>query len=105
MEIVKKEISLNPYISREHSLIPYIGFDVDDSNILNINSMPDGGNWGKYPYDIDLAKCGPIEYIEDGKETTFDPLTLSNFFTTGNRVAFRELVDKYILFSKIPLQN
>ena len=61
MEIVKKIISLEPLRSRQFGLIPYYGMKtVDDKYVLSEN-----GNWGNYPFDIDITKCKGYESLQE----------------------------------------
>lgn len=88
MEIIKKKISLETLISREHSLIPYISDkEVSDDDIL-VN-----GNWGKISYDIDLNK---VEERYTNLAQYFDRET-----TEITRVTFKQLVQKYHIFRNI----
>ena len=84
MEIVKKIISLEPLRSRQFSLIPYLGMKkVDGQYVLSQN-----GNWGYFPFDIDISKCKGYE-------------TLKNYFCNSNRVSFFQIINKWRLFENI----
>ena len=57
MEAINKRVLLEPYVSRENSLIPYIGNDGKPF-------IDDNGNWGKIPCDIDICKCSGYEALK-----------------------------------------
>lgn len=103
MEIIKKQILLEPYRSRHCSLIPYLieemGEDVSggyvDINILNINfsKFLPCGNWGKFPYDINLKKCDSFQpSLEVGWVLPSEDL--KDFFFS-DRISFNELSTMY----------
>ena len=115
MEIIKKQILLEPYYSRHCSLIPFlveetgevIGEDTGYVDItqfnVSINDFLPSGNWGKIVYDIDLSKCKTF------KPSLFNgvviPRNLSKFLG-GERVSFTVLSNTYRTirdnFDKIP---
>ena len=103
MEVIRKTILLEPYISREHSLIPYIGQTVEAVKRLKIEDFPHLDNWGEYPYDIDIDKCEPFESDDMG---TITPSELKKYFFGYNgdaqlRVSFKELAEKTVLMRDI----
>ena len=51
MEAINKRVLLEPYVSRENSLIPYIGNDGKPF-------IDDNGNWGKIPCDTFVNALG-----------------------------------------------
>lgn len=84
MEIVKKIISLEPLRSRQFGLIPYYGMKtVDDKYVLSEN-----GNWGNYPFDIDITKCKGYESLQE-------------YFGETNVVSFSQILSKWNLIVKI----
>lgn len=99
MEIIRKRINLEPYRSRHGSLIPYvlIGEDINQPKMqldgINIDTsrFPQSGNWGMFPYDIDIRKCQ--RFISFNGQSV-DPSTLRKFFT-DDRVPFSVLSDMY----------
>ena len=84
MDIVERKITLDGFKSHYHSLIPYVGIEHDG---VGRPIFPEHGNWGTFPYDIDLTKC------EDFSE-------LGMYFG-GTRVSFLQLVEKYRLLTDI----
>lgn len=104
MEIFKKQIRIDQHISRQHSLIPYINNGDDktsqlimDDYRIDVTSFSDNGNWGKYPYDIDLSKCA--SFI-DFRGKKINPIDLKVYFQS-KIVSFLELSDKFNHFKKI----
>lgn len=85
MELIKKIISLEGVKSRQGSLLPYVGMkkDTKGSFVLDPN-----GNWGKYPYDVNVNKCVGFE-------------NLSEFFISDNiigKASYSHLIMKWRLF-------
>lgn len=104
MEIIKKQIYLDPYISRHGSFIPYIVKDVEKQSPLtmgysyiDVTTFSEYGNWGCYPYDIDIDKC---QKFQSYNLSDVSPSGLRKYFTS-NRVSFKELADKFSLLRKI----
>ena len=108
MEIIRKRINLNSHISRHGSLIPYLTGDVSpqgeitmDKYAVDASSYSENGNWGAFPYDIDIAKCRSFVAF-NGRE--IKPSSLIKFFS-GNRISFDELSSLYFFtknaFNKI----
>ena len=90
MSTIERKITLDGFKSHYHSFIPYIGIEYDG---MGRPVFPEHGNWGKYPYDIDLCKC--TEYSD-----------LKVYFGYNEnaetaRVSFLQLVEKYRLMNKI----
>ena len=84
MEIIEKQISLEPFKSRHPSLIPFL----DENMVLvGLDVLSVNGNWGNFPCDIDITKCKGYE-------------NLASYFN-GNRVSFRQILDKYNIFEEI----
>ena len=109
MEIVKKQIYLEPYISRHTSLIPYFVREamgqpqITMTNYeIDTKTVSENGNWGMFPYDIDLSKCMPFTVDDEMAfdEPTVNPLNLIPYFE-DKRVSFRELVDKYTTLRRV----
>ncbi len=106
MEVFKKQISIDSYISRQHSLIPYINKKGDetsklimDKRTIDITSFSENGNWGKYPCDIDLERC---ERFVDFRGNEIIPRNFySEKYFQSNIVSFLELSDKFNCFKKI----
>lgn len=104
MEIIKKQIYLDPYISRHGSFIPYIVKDVEKQtpltmgySYIDVTTFSEYGNWGCYPYDIDIDKC---QKFQSYNLSDVSPSGLKKYFTS-NRVSFKELADKFSLLRKI----
>jgi hypothetical protein len=104
MEIIKKQIYLDPYISRHGSFIPYIVKDVEKQtpltmsySYIDVTTFSEHGNWGCYPYDIDIDKC---QNFQSYNLSDVSPSKLKKYFTS-NRVSFKELADKFSLLRKI----
>ena len=93
--MIKKEILLEHYVSREHSLIPYYGQDL--SKRLSFSDYQHNDNWGEYPYDIDLNKCEIFTY----DDITVEPMRLSVYFDNMTIIPFRVLMDKAVIFNDI----
>ena len=52
MEIIEKQISLEPFKSRHPSLIPFL----DENMVLvGLDVLSVNGNWGNFPCDIDIT--------------------------------------------------
>lgn len=96
MEQIKKQIYLNPYISRQHSFIPYIMKDerqlplVMDGYEIDISTFSSNGNWGNYPYDININNCYGFS-DDNGDYVNVD--LLKTYFFNPERIPFREMVD------------
>lgn len=90
MEIIKRQISLEDFKSRQHSFIPFIGIDYDG---MGTPVFPVHGNWGKIPYDIDVCRCRGYEILKTyfGYEEE----------DTEARVSFSELVKKYRILKNV----
>lgn len=84
MNIVEKKITLDGFKSHYHSLIPYVGIEHDG---VGRPIFPEHGNWGTFPYDIDLRKCEGFSDLET--------------YFGGPRVSFLQLVEKYRLLTDI----
>lgn len=104
MEIIKKQIYLDPYISRHGSFIPYIVKDVEKQtpltmgySYIDVTTFSEYGNWGCYPYDIDIDKC---QKFQSYNLSDVSPSGLKKYFIS-NRVSFKELADKFSLLRKI----
>lgn len=78
MEQFKKCIQIEHSISRHHSLIPYLDRNSESEGSLNMTSkyidtktFSPNGNWGQFPYDIDISKFEEyndlINYFEEFK--------------------------------------
>lgn len=104
MEQIKKRIYLNPYISRQNSYIPYIVRDVEETPLImdgfwiEVSTFSPNGNWGKYPYDIDLNRC---ENFVDDNGDNVTPNKLKDYFFNPRKIPFREMADKYSLLHSI----
>lgn len=104
MEQIKKRIYLNPYISRQNSYIPYIVRDVEETPLvmdgfwIEVSTFSPNGNWGKYPYDIDLSRCE--NFVDDNGDNVI-PNELNGYFFNPRKIPFRELVDKYSLLHSV----
>lgn len=81
MEIVKKIISLEPLRSRQFGLIPYCGMETVDGKYV----LSENGNWGNYPFDIDITKCKGYE-------------SLQTCFGTTKVVSYSQILSKWKLF-------
>lgn len=89
MEVIERKISLEQFKSREFSYVPYVGMEYNGTKPI----FPSHGNWGQYPYDIDLCKC-------DGYSELKSYFGYSDNATSA-RVSFHEMVLKYRLFRHI----
>lgn len=89
MEVIEKKIILEDFKSRQPSLIPFYGSLTSGGTF----SIPTHGNWGQYPYDIDINKCVGFESLK----TYFGYSSTS----TSSRVSFIEIMNKYHQFQKI----
>lgn len=105
MEIIKKQIYLNPYVSRHASLIPYIVKDKElqkplimGYSFINTESFALDGNWGKYPYDIDLNRCE--KFLAFDGRTIIEPQKLKRYFSS-TRVSFSELSYRFREISNV----
>ena len=104
MEQIKKRIYLNPYISRQNSYIPYIVRDVEETPLImdgfwiEVSTFSPNGNWGKYPYDIDLNRCE--NFVDDNGDNVI-PNELNDYFFNPRKIPFREMADKYSLLHSI----
>lgn len=90
MDIIKRQISLEGFKSRQHSFIPFIGIDYDG---MGNPIFPTHGNWGEIPYDIDICRCRGYEILK----TYFG-------YEEGDieaRVSFSELVKKYRILKNV----
>ena len=88
MDIIERKISLDGFKSHQHSFIPFIGIEYDEGGKP---IFPKHGNWGEYPYDIDILKCSNFESLENYIGYFMD-------WDTGRtqcRVSFRDIVKKY----------
>ena len=94
MEIVKKVIHLEPHISRHCSLIPY----VSQTNEVDGETSISYGNWGKYPYDIDINRCENMTH--PFRHEIIYPQVLLAYFKT-NRVSFSVLSNKFYVLKNI----
>lgn len=84
MSIIERKITLDNFKSHHHSLIPYVGIEHDGVGKF---IFPEHGNWGAFPYDIDLRKCEGFSDLE--------------VYFGGARVSFLQLVEKYRLLTDI----
>ena len=84
MDIIKRQISLEGFKSRQHSFIPFIGINYDG---MGTPIFPNHGNWGEIPYDIDICRCDGYEVLK----TYFG----YNENDTEARVSFKDLIKKY----------
>lgn len=84
MDIIERKITLDEFKSHYHSLIPYVGIEHDG---IGKPIFPEHGNWGTFPYDIDLRKCEEFSDLEQ--------------YFGGSRVSFLQLVEKYRLLTDI----
>lgn len=98
MELIRKCISLNPHISRHGSLIPYLagesspqGDIIMDDYSIDISSYSESGNWGAFPYDINIDKCKTF-VTNSGR--VVKPTDLKKFFD-DNRLSFDVLSTTY----------
>lgn len=90
MNIFEKKILLDTFRSHYHSYIPYVGIEYDG---MGRPIFPEDGNWGEYPYDIDLCKC---EEFSDLKiYFGYDSAAVSA------RVSYLQIVEKYRLLVNI----
>ena len=104
MEIVKKQLYLNPYVSKHFSLIPYIVKDAERQTsptmgytYIEPDTFSENGNYGCYPYDVDIERCDVFRTHSDEE---INPSSLKPYFTS-KKVSFKELSDKFALLKKI----
>lgn len=90
------KILIEPYVSREHSLIPYVGQNVEKE--LRYSDYIYYDNWNEFPYDIDLTRCGSFLL---GDMTNIIPSEFSIYFNDLTRIPFKMLVDKMFIFNDI----
>lgn len=90
MEIIERQISTENFKSRQHSFIPFVGIEYNE---MGMPVFPDHGNWGEYPYDIDVCRCSGFEnlkvyfgYAEDDKAA---------------RISFNDIVKKYRVLRRV----
>jgi len=90
MEVIERQISTENFKSRQHSFIPFVGIEYNE---MGMPVFPDHGNWGEYPYDIDVCRCSGFEnlkvyfgYTEDDKAA---------------RISFNDIVKKYRVLRRV----
>lgn len=96
MNVIDRKITLDSFRSHYHSFIPYIGIEYDG---MGKPIFPEHGNWGQFPYDIDLCKCEGASDLKKYFVFEEEKENVENF--TELRVTFLQLVEKYRLLNGI----
>lgn len=61
MEVIRKKICFDKFLSHRNGLMPYVKKDVNDSSIHYVDSVISNGNYGSFPCDFALIDSSMVD--------------------------------------------